>query len=75
MSTVQNPKMSWLETKPVRSLVGEIISGAEFALFWLWLVPTCPLPLAGDGPVRSLLALFWYSLNPLFCERASSALG
>ena len=28
------------------------------------------LPLAGDGPVRSWLALFWYSLSPLFCEWA-----
>ena len=28
------------------------------------------LPPAGDGPVLSLLALLWYSLKPLFCERA-----
>ena len=28
------------------------------------------LPLVGHGPVRSWLALLWYSLSPLFCERA-----
>ena len=26
------------------------------------------LPPAGDGPVRSRLALLWYSFSPLFCE-------
>ena len=37
----------------------------------------CPpdsLPLAGDGPFRSWLALLWYSLNPLFCEQAQQCL-
>ena len=57
--------------KPVRSLVGDAVFVAPFPL---WLAPACPLPLAGDGPVHSLLALLWYSLNPLFCERAGSAL-
>ena len=56
--------------KPVRSLVGDAISGAKFAPFWLWLVPIYPLPPAGVGLVRSLLALLWYSLSPLFCEQA-----
>ena len=29
------------------------------------------LPLVeGEGPVRSWLAVLWYSLNPVFCERA-----
>ena len=28
------------------------------------------LPPAGDGPVHSQLALFWYWLSPLFGERA-----
>ena len=42
--------------KPVCSLVGDAISGAEFAPFRLWLAPTCPLSLAGNGPVHSLLS-------------------
>ena len=31
--------------------------------------PPASLPLAGDGLARSRLALLWYSLSPLFCER------
>ena len=31
---------------------------------------TASLPLAGEGPVCSWLALLWYLLNPLFCEWA-----
>ena len=61
--------------KPVCSLVGDAISGAEFTSFWFWLVPAYPLPPSGDGLVLSLLALLWYLLSPLFCERARSALG
>ena len=76
MSTVQNPRKSLVRNwKPVCILVGDALSGAEFAPFQLWLSPTCPLPLVGDGPVRSPLALIWYSLSPLLCERASNALG
>ena len=32
------------------------------------------LPLAGDGPFRSWLALLWYLLSPLFCEQAQQCL-
>ena len=35
--------------------------------------PPCLLPLAGDGLVRSLLALLWYLLSPSFLEPAGSA--
>ena len=38
----------------------------------------CPpafLPLVGNGPVGCWLALLWYSLSPLFCERAQQCLG
>ena len=35
--------------------------------------PPCLLPLAGDGPVHSRLALLWYLLSPLFWERVGSA--
>ena len=56
-------------------MVGDILSGAEFAPFRLCLVPAWPLPLAGDGPVCSWLALLWYWLSPLFCVWPSSVLG
>ena len=45
------------------------LSGAAIVPFRLWLPPGC-LSLAADGPVRSLLALLWYSLSALFYERA-----
>ena len=47
----------------------DAISGAEIAPSLLALAVAC-LPLClqhGEGPVCSLLALLWYSLNPLFC--------
>ena len=59
MSTIQNLRKSFVRNwKPVFSLVGDALSGAEFAPF------PSPLPLAsgGDGPVRrqlALLALLW----------------
>ena len=55
--------------KPAHSLVEDAISGAEIAPSLLALAVAC-LPLClqhGEGPVCSLLALLWYSLNPLFC--------
>ena len=51
---------------------------------WGWVCPLpsgsgrCPpasLPLDGDGPAHSWLALLWYLLSPLFCERPGSGLG
>ena len=50
----------------------ECHSGAAIAPLQLWLpatLHTC-LSLVGDGLVCSRLAVLWYSLNPLFCERA-----
>ena len=58
-----------------RSLVEDATSGAEIAPFQLWLSPACLPASGGDGPVRSWLALLWYSLSPLFCEWPGSALG
>ena len=76
MSTTQNLRKSLVRNwKPVHSLVGDVLSGAEFFPFWLWLAPACPLCLAGNGPVYRWLALLWYSLSPLFSEQAISALG
>ena len=58
--------------EPAHSLVEYAISGAEITPCLLALAVT-HLPLCfwwGKGPVRSQLALLWYSLNPLFCEPA-----
>ena len=57
--------------EPTHSLVKDAISGAEIAPCFLALaVARLPLCLwRGDGPVRSQLALLWYSLNSLFCEQ------
>ena len=64
MSTIQNPKKSWLATKPACSLVDDASLGLQLPLLAL-AAPTCLSP-AGDGLVRSWLAL----LSPLFCEQA-----
>ena len=65
MSTIQNLRKSLVrDWKPVFSLVGDAISGAEFTPF------SSPylLPPAGDGPVCRWLALLWSCSVPLFCE-------
>ena len=58
--------------EPAHSLMEDAISGAEIAPHLLALAVAC-LPVClqqGEGLVCSLLALLWYSLNPLFCEWA-----
>ena len=78
MSTVQDPRKTWLATGGLLSLVEDALSGAKMPpSLWLWLSPAC-LSASGGGwaslqPAR--LALLWYSLSPLFCERPGSALG
>ena len=52
------------------NLVEDAVSGAKIAPC---LLPFTHLPLClwlGNGLVHSLLAVLWYSLNPLFCEQA-----
>ena len=70
MSNIQNLRESLVrDWKPPCSLVGNTVSGAECTPF-----PSPHLvPLVGDGPVRSRLALLWYSLSPLSRELAGSA--
>ena len=71
MSTIQDPRKTWLATGSLLTVWWRMpVSGAEIA-------PCLPaftyLPLClwlGDGLVHSLLALLWYSLNPLFFEQA-----
>ena len=75
MSTIQDPKKTWLATgEPACSLVEDAISGAEFTPCLLALAVTW-LPPAGNGPVHCRLPLLWYLLSPLFCEWPGSALG
>ena len=65
MSTIQNLRKSLVRNwRPVCSVVGGAVSGAEFAPF------PAPLPPAsgGDGPVCLRLALLWNCSVPLFCE-------
>ena len=72
MSTVQDPRKSWLATGRLLSLVEDATSGVEVAPWLLALALTC-LPLClqqREGLVCSRLALLWYSLSPLFYEQA-----
>ena len=69
MSTVQNPKRSWLATKTGCSLVQDASLGPRLPSYG----SGCPrLPVSSRGwPVHSWLVL----LSPLFCERAWRWLG
>ena len=66
MSTTQNLRKSldrnW---RPVCSVGGDAVSGAEFAPFPSPMPPTS----SRDGPVCRRLALLWSFSVPLFCER------
>ena len=66
ISTIQNPKKSWLTMKTACSLVDDASLLPPSSLAAL----AC-LSLVGDGPVCSQLAL----LSPLFCEWAWQCLG
>ena len=62
--------------EPGCSLVKDAIPGSKIAPFLALAAPQAAfLSPAGDGPVRSLLALLWYLLSTLFCEQPGSALG
>ena len=72
MSTIQDPRKTWLVTGSLLSVWWRMLSVGQ----------DCPspsqsgcrlpasLPLAGDVLVHSRLALLWYLLSPLFCEWA-----
>ena len=62
--------------EPTHSLVEDAISGAEISPCLPALAVT-RLPLClqwGNGLAHSQLALLWYSLSPLFCERDGQCL-
>ena len=69
MSTVQDPRKTWLATRSLLSLIEDAISGAEIALFRLWLLSTCLSVSRGDGPFFCWLALLWCSLSPCSVSR------
>ena len=64
MSTIQNPKKSWLVMKPAWCLVEDASLGPQLPLPAL--VALACLSPVGDGLIHSRLAL----LSPLFCEWA-----
>ena len=65
---------SW---EPAHGLVEDAVSRTEIAATpWLLLPAVTSLPLClqgGPAPYGSRLALLWYLLNRLFCERARGA--
>ena len=67
MSTVQDPRKTWLATGSLLTVWWRMPSlGPRLPLaFWLWLLPAC-LSASGRGydPVHSRLALIWCLLNP-----------
>ena len=77
MSTVQDPRKTWLATGSLLAVwwrMQSLVPRLPLA-FWLWLSPAClSASGGGEGPVRSQLALLWYPLSPLFCEYASLCL-
>ena len=71
MSTVQFPRNIWLATGSLLAVWWRMPSlGPRLPLSSSGCHPPASLPLMGVGPVRSRLALLWYSLSPLFCEWA-----
>ena len=74
MSTSQNPRKTWLAMGNLLTVWWKMPSlGPSLPLaFWLWLSATY---LSASRGGWASLALLWYSLSPLFCEQAGSALG
>ena len=76
MKTIQNLRTSLVRNwKPVCSLVGDALSGAEFAPFRLLLAPASPFLQQGMGGSTAGYNSSLVLLSPLFCEGAGSALG
>ena len=74
MSTVQNPRKTWLATGSLITVCWRMpVSGAEIAsCFPLWLSYACLSAsgrVGGWGLVLGWIALLWYSLNLLSCEQ------
>ena len=72
MSTVQDPRKTWLATGSLLSLLEDVVSGAKIAaaLCLPALAVTClSFCLQGERALySSQLAVLWYLLNPLLCE-------
>ena len=73
MSTIQNPRKTWLATESLLTVWWRMLISGSLELrleqplaFKLWLSLACfSASRSGEGPVRSRLALLWCSLNPL----------
>ena len=75
MSTVQDPRKTWLATGSLLTVWWRMpVFGAKIAAApCLLALAVTHLPLylqQGEGLACSRLALLWYSLNPLFCKWA-----
>ena len=70
MSTIQDPRKTWLATGSLLTVGGEChLWGRDCRLPSSSAVAHLPLCLQhGEGPVCSQPALLWYSFSPLFCE-------
>ena len=72
MSTIQNLRRSLIRNwRPVCSVVGDAVLGAEPAPFLSLLPPVS----GGAGPFRSLRALLWTCSVTLFCEQPAMCSG
>ena len=73
MSTIQDPRKTWLATGSLLTVWWRMLgSGAELAPCLQALAVPC-LPLCfqwGEGPFHIQLALLWYLLSPFLCEQA-----
>ena len=65
----------WLETGSYFQFGRGCLPGAEFAPFWVWLVPDYPTASSGGWAGPQLASSSLVLLSSLFCKRAGSALG
>ena len=76
MSSIQDPRKAWMVTGSLLAVWWRMPSlRLSLPLSGSGCCPPAFLPLVGNGPVGCWLALLWYSLSPLFCERAQQCLG
>ena len=76
MSSIQDSRKAWLATGSLPTVWWMMPSlGLSLPLSGSGCCPPASLPLVRNGPVGCWLALLWYLLSPLFCERAWQCLG
>ena len=76
MSSIEDPRKAWLATGSLPAVWWMMRSlGLNMPLSRSGCCPPASLPLVETGPVGCWLALLWYSLSLLLCERAQQCLG